>query len=278
MANKEPKQWITVNGQHIPIFEGETKDQAVNRYIAKTNEEKKQKDIARNKAQADKLNGKKSKEQTKEQKLAELKKQYDATPSILTKSAIKTKMEMIEADWKGTEDEFLAHQEAEHQKRVQASLAKDKERKAKLAEQQKASENSWRLQHRPGNPEDGAATVDKIANGDYFPKDILDHARDYFPDYGNYKGVEKLISILKRAQNNPEMEVTIYRGAPSGGKLHKGDWVTLSEEYAKVYAAGGAYADNPNSKVYSYKCKVKDLSFDGDSIYEFGYWGNDRDK
>ena len=57
MANKEPIGWITVNGRHIPIFEGESKDQAVNRYIAKTNEEKKQKDIARNKAQADKLNG-----------------------------------------------------------------------------------------------------------------------------------------------------------------------------------------------------------------------------
>ena len=39
---KEIEQWITVNGIHIPIFDGESKSQAVNRYIAKKNEETKQ--------------------------------------------------------------------------------------------------------------------------------------------------------------------------------------------------------------------------------------------
>lgn len=31
MAQKEVKQWITVNGKHIPIFEGESKEDAVKR-------------------------------------------------------------------------------------------------------------------------------------------------------------------------------------------------------------------------------------------------------
>jgi len=51
MAEKEVKQWITVNGKHVPIFEGETKSQAINRAVAKENEEIKEKQIAKNKEQ-----------------------------------------------------------------------------------------------------------------------------------------------------------------------------------------------------------------------------------
>ena len=57
-TNREVKAWFTVNGQHIPIFEGESKSQAVNRYIAEKNEEVKNKQISENKKQADKLNKK----------------------------------------------------------------------------------------------------------------------------------------------------------------------------------------------------------------------------
>lgn len=31
--NKEPDSWITINGQHVPIFEGEGKREAVSRFI-----------------------------------------------------------------------------------------------------------------------------------------------------------------------------------------------------------------------------------------------------
>lgn len=202
MSDKEIKQWITINGVHIPIFEGEKKSDAIQRHIAevtKQNEKTKEKQIAKNKKEAKERN----------------------------------------------------------------------------------EDTSYRLQHRPGNPienPDEVATIDKIANGNYFPKDILDNARDYFPDYDNFKGTAQTIAILKAAQKNPEMEVTIYRGAPSGGALHQGDWVTLNKAYAEDYAKGGNYSDNDNSKVYSYKVKAKELSFDGDSIYEFGYWGKSRKK
>ena len=34
---REVKQWITIEGQHIPIFEGQSKDSVVKNYIAKNN-------------------------------------------------------------------------------------------------------------------------------------------------------------------------------------------------------------------------------------------------
>lgn len=59
MANREPVDWITINGVHIPIYEGESKNDAFNRAIKeklKADEEKKSKEIQRNKEEADKLN------------------------------------------------------------------------------------------------------------------------------------------------------------------------------------------------------------------------------
>lgn len=56
MSEREVKDWITINGKHVPIYEGESKQDAVNRSIAKDNADKKDADIERNKAEADKLN------------------------------------------------------------------------------------------------------------------------------------------------------------------------------------------------------------------------------
>lgn len=56
MADREVTGWITVNGIHIPIYDGQSKSDAVNSYIAKKNEETKVKQIKANKKQADKLN------------------------------------------------------------------------------------------------------------------------------------------------------------------------------------------------------------------------------
>lgn len=136
------------------------------------------------------------------------------------------------------------------------------------------------LQHRPGNPlenPDEVMTADKIGNGEIFPADFLDDAKSYLPDVGDYGGSE-VVKILKSIQGKPEAEVTIYRGAPSNGVLNQGDWVTLSKDYAMAYAYDGSYSDNSNSKVYAYKAKARDLSFDGDSIHEFGYWGKKQNK
>lgn len=55
---KQPKTWITINGVHVPIFEGDTKQDAFNRSIAMKNEAIKAKQIAKSKEQAEQLNQK----------------------------------------------------------------------------------------------------------------------------------------------------------------------------------------------------------------------------
>ena len=57
MAQQEG-EWITVNGRHIMIGAGESREEAINRAIANKNADKKNEQIAKNKEQADKLNGK----------------------------------------------------------------------------------------------------------------------------------------------------------------------------------------------------------------------------
>ena len=63
MSKQEEKGvWRTINGVHVFIREGETPTDALNRTIAKKNEDTKAEQIAKNKANADKLNGKTPKE------------------------------------------------------------------------------------------------------------------------------------------------------------------------------------------------------------------------
>lgn len=57
---KEQGVWRTINGTRVFIRDGESAKEALNRVIAKHNEDKKAADIAKNKAVADKLNGKQS--------------------------------------------------------------------------------------------------------------------------------------------------------------------------------------------------------------------------
>lgn len=90
MAEKrEPKEWITVNGIHIPIYEGETKAQAINRHIIEKNEETKEKQIEANKKQADELSAKKKKPDEKDtkQKQLEIIQKYNPKDPKINKQA-----------------------------------------------------------------------------------------------------------------------------------------------------------------------------------------------
>lgn len=54
--NREIKQWITVNGKHIPIREGESKEDAINHALNNSDSDKKDKQINANKEEANRRN------------------------------------------------------------------------------------------------------------------------------------------------------------------------------------------------------------------------------
>jgi len=56
MADREVKNWVTINGNHVPIYDGESVQDAFNRSVAMQNESKKERDIAKAKEQAEQLN------------------------------------------------------------------------------------------------------------------------------------------------------------------------------------------------------------------------------
>ena len=80
--------------------------------------------------------------------------------------------------------------------------------------------------------------------------------------------------------NNPDAEITIYRGVPnedSIGTINTGDFVTLSPKYAEIHAASGyGRSGDESGKVLTQKVKVKDLFWDGNDVNEFGYFPETR--
>lgn len=88
----------------------------------------------------------------------------------------------------------------------------------------------------------------------------------------NDEGARETIRVPRSVQGRPDAEVTVYRGMP-GNALNRGDCVTLSRSYAEEYAGDGPYSGGSDSRVASFTARASELSFDGDSLYEFGYWG-----
>lgn len=62
--SKSEGTWITINGRHVLIKDGESATDAINRSIAEQNEKTKEDQIARNKKEANALNGKEEKSET----------------------------------------------------------------------------------------------------------------------------------------------------------------------------------------------------------------------
>jgi len=134
------------------------------------------------------------------------------------------------------------------------------------------SQSYW-MPHRPSDcREFPEYRLDKLTDGGVIPADFIDKPWIYVPDAFRYGG-KAIAGVMKAVQGKPDEEIYIYRGAPDS-ILHTGDWVTLSPEYAAVYSGTGMYAGE-GSETYRYKVKASDISFDGDDLHEFGYWGPD---
>jgi hypothetical protein len=80
----------------------------------------------------------------------------------------------------------------------------------------------------------------------------------------------EVLKIIQAVRNNPEAEITIYRGVPEGvTTINKGDWVTLSQSYAQKHSQSNL--GDKKGVVLARKVKVKDLVSEANSLQEFGY-------
>ena len=131
---------------------------------------------------------------------------------------------------------------------------------------------SYQRGHMPTEPSDDFnSRVTELYKGELYPKDFLDHPEWYegSGDVGS-REFNQMMNTIRAMQGNPDMMVTIYRGIDHAN-LNPGDWVTMSKTYAEQYVGDGG--NSPNGKVYEYHVRAGDLSTDGDSIFEMGYWG-----
>lgn len=234
----EVEQWITVNGVHIPIHEGESKEDAVNKAIAKHNEDKKESDIARAKEQSSQL--------TKEQRIAELQKQKDTAKGFLAKARIQREIDMLKADWKGTKEEWIAYRNAEWEKekkqQEEAYRAKrEAEERAKREKEESIKRNlENELKTQPKNKVEQYKIIQRTnpMNDDYHtgirkPSDIKtweevlnDKTDDSFA-WGDFS--------RKDAENALKSgKITIYSSYP----IKNGTFVSTSKIQSQEYAGG----------------------------------------
>lgn len=139
-------------------------------------------------------------------------------------------------------------------------------------------EYSYRMDHQPIGPQDGAARLDDMTGGgEVFPDDIYSSNALRFYG-GNNPADQESLRVIQSVRGDPDAEVTIYRGVPKDvDVINSGDWVTLSRRYAQDHAEYGYGADGDQAgKVISQKVKVKDIFSGGNDLNEFGYFPEDN--
>lgn len=118
----------------------------------------------------------------------------------------------------------------------------------------------------PFEMEDNAPAYDLTQ---IYPQNV--YSKDGAKIYGtNTKSEQKALSILTKIKGNPEADVTVYRAVPQNAaeRINSGDWVSLTEEYAKEH---GQHTLNDSYKIISTTTKAKNLVSEGNSLNEFGY-------
>lgn len=256
MANKEPKQWITVNGVHVPIFDGESKEDAVKRMISKVadkNADDKKKQIQKNKEQADSLN--------KAERIKELQKELENTKGILARGRIQRKIDMIQEDWKGTEEEYIAYRNSKYEKERAQKQKEYEERKQKeealkkAAEQKKQQELEYELKTQPKHKVDQFKIIQETnpMNDDYHtgirkPSDIKTW-EEAIQDKDNFAWGDFSRKDAQRALEKGT--ITIYSSYP----IKQGVFVSTSRAQSEQYAGGKGH------KVYSTIVPLEDVAW-----------------
>ena len=128
----------------------------------------------------------------------------------------------------------------------------------------------YMMSHRPTRS--GIYADDLLAEGEdglSYPKDVYDKPQNYTFMYTDTPDVmNETMAQLNAVRGNPNGEVTIYRATP-GDTINDGDWITLSESYAKLH--NDTQLDGKGN-VLSQKVNVRDIQPAMDDLAEWGYF------
>jgi hypothetical protein len=115
-------------------------------------------------------------------------------------------------------------------------------------------------------------------NGSPMSNVIGTYPEDFYSStgYQHYAQSEEIggfeaYSIVKSCFKRPNKAVMVYRAVPKeikGSSINKGNWVTVSKEYAKNHGVNNL---NNKFKIISKVVSSRDLFTDGNSIVEWGY-------
>lgn len=135
------------------------------------------------------------------------------------------------------------------------------------------STGEFRMSHRaPSYDEEG---IDKsmidVANNKDNIRDSLNEQMRMNQDKNRKESVNAINNALSSIEKDGKAMVTIYRAVPKSIKesnVRNGDWVTLSESYAKQH---GNHALEGNYRIIKEEVPAENLYWDGNDINEWGY-------
>ena len=136
-------------------------------------------------------------------------------------------------------------------------------------EEQKKIEEREKLAHQIRKSEDTTTLDDMTKGGKLVPDDFYTNP-EFYADL-KMETYKESWNVIKKAKDNPEAEITIYRAAPEGKGIETGDWISLSKQYAKEH---GMHETDPGKDlpVIEMKVKAKDVVWDGNDMNEFAYY------
>ena len=252
---RDIKDWITVNHKHIPIYEGESKQDAVNRAVAKDNEEKKQKDIEKRNREIERLNPSTQKKVSDDdfdiKSLGELK-DVDDFHDFIEANIDNAKFKQF-----GKDNSIEAVQQLWYENKRQQEIKNLKE--VKIEDAIQTIRDNIKASHLSGWFRNGdSGYKPRIAEQMLNNKGTLNAALNIA--YHNYKGQLEIDNIKNSKNDKPKSfkewlmtPQTVYRGT-SGQKLVKDDVFTsftpskkIAEDFAygRNSAAGSSHGGAP---------------------------------
>ncbi len=135
------------------------------------------------------------------------------------------------------------------------------------------STDEFRMSHRaPSYDEDGTdKSLIDVANNKDNIRDSLEEQFRMNHDRNREESVAAISQAIQEIEQGKNPTVTIYRAVPKSlkeGSVRNGDWVTLSELYAKQH---GENALNGDYRIMKESVPAENLYWDGNDINEWGY-------